>query len=311
MKSKVAGLLEPAGGCRMKHNIKITLIILLMFLVTQFLGLFVINYYLQPAHILPYGMGVEDIPAESTWNVLSIVIAFIFAIGIFFLFRKLKSKVILKLWFFIVVVIALGLFFTALLNLPTKFAFLGLIFALPLALSKVYDRNFVSHNLSELMIYPGIAAVFVPLLNFWGMIILLVLISVYDMWAVWQSKIMQKMARYQMDELKVFSGFLVPYLTKAQREKVKAMKSKSKKGKPMKVNMAVLGGGDVVFPIITAGVMMKLFNPIISLFVIGGALLGLAILMSFSEKKKFYPAMPFITGGIFLGLLIALLFGLF
>lgn len=282
-----------------------------MFLITQFIGLFVINYYLQPSHVLPYGMGVEDIPAESTLNVLSIVIAFIFAIGIFFLFRKFKAKVVLKIWFLIVVIIALGLFFTALLNLPTKFAFLGLIFALPLALSKVYDRNFLSHNLSELMIYPGIAAVFVPLLNFWGMIILLVLISVYDMWAVWKSKIMQKMARYQMDELKVFSGFLVPYLTKAQREKVKAMKSKNKKGQPMKVNMAVLGGGDVVFPIITAGVMMKLFNPIISLFVIGGALLGLALLMSFSEKKKFYPAMPFITGGIFLGLLIALLFGLF
>ncbi len=295
----------------MKHNVKITLIILLMFLLTQFLGLFVINYYLQPGHVLPYSMGVQDVPQESTWNVLSIVIAFIFAIGIFFLFKKFKSKFVLKLWFFIVIVIALGLFFTALLDLPKGFAFLGLIFALPLALSKVYDGNIVSHNLSELMIYPGIAAVFVPILNFWGIIILLVLISIYDMWAVWQSKIMQKMAKYQMDELKIFSGFLVPYLTKAQREKIMAMKAKSKKEKPMKVNMAVLGGGDVVFPIITAGVMLKLFNPYVSFFVIGGALLGLALLMSFSEKKKFYPAMPFITVGMFIGLLIAWITGVF
>lgn len=280
-----------------------------MFLITQFIGLFVINYYLQPGHVLPYGMGVENVPVESTLNILSIVIAFIFAIGIFFLFRKFKAKVVLKLWFFIVVIIALGLFFTALLDLPNKFAFLGLIFALPLALSKVYERNMISHNLSELMIYPGIAAVFVPILNFWGMIILLVLISIYDMWAVWQSKIMQKMAKYQMDELKVFSGFLVPYLTKAQREKVKSMKSSKKP--PMKVNVAVLGGGDVVFPIITAGVMLKVFNPIVSLFVIGGAFLGLALLLSFSEKKKFYPAMPFITGGILLGILIAWITGVF
>jgi len=295
----------------MKHNVKITLIILLMFLLTQFIGLFVINYYLQPGHNLPYGMGVEEVSEQATGSIIfSFVLAFAFAIGIFFLFRKFKSKIVLKLWFFIVIIIALGLFFTALLNLPPKFSFLGLIFALPLALSKVYDRNLVSHNLSELMIYPGIAAVFVPILNFTGMIVLLILISIYDMWAVWKSKIMQKMAKYQMDELKIFSGFLVPYITKAQREKIKLMKSKSQKNS-IKVNMAVLGGGDVVFPIITAGVMLKLFNPIVSFFVIGGALLGLALLLMFSEKKKFYPAMPFITGGIFLGLLIAWIAGFF
>jgi len=283
-----------------------------MFLLTQFIGLFVINYYLQPGHVLPYGMGVEDASAQTTGGMIfSIVLAFAFAIGLFFLFKKFKSKIILKLWFFVVVVIALGLFFTALLDLSAKFAFLGLIFALPLALSKVYERNIISHNLSELMIYPGIAAVFVPILNLTGMIILLILISVYDMWAVWQSKIMQKMAKYQMDELKVFSGFMVPYLTKVQREKIRSMRSKSKEKQSIRVNMAVLGGGDVVFPIITAGVMLKLFNPYVSFFVIGGALLGLGLLMSFSEKKKFYPAMPFITGGIFLGLLIALIAGFF
>ena len=47
-------------------------------------------------------------------------------------------------------------------------------------------------------------------------IILLVVISIYDMWAVWKSGIMQKMAKYQMDELKIFSGFYVPYASKRQ-----------------------------------------------------------------------------------------------
>ena len=156
------------------------------------------------------------------------------------------------------------------------------------------------------MIYPGIAAVFVPLLNVWTIIILLVLISVYDMWAVWHSGIMQKMAKYQMENLKVFSGFFVPYMDKATRKKVKLWKNTLKKSelkkKKIKVNVAILGGGDIVFPIITAGVMLKTLGLGSALFVSLGATLGLAYLFMKSEKKKFYPAMPYITTGILLGI---------
>jgi len=42
-----------------------------------------------------------------------------------------------------------------------------------------------------------------------------------------------------------------------------------------------------------------------AILVIAGATLGLAYLFVVSEKKKFYPAMPFITAGIFLGMLIS------
>jgi presenilin-like A22 family membrane protease len=82
-----------------------------------------------------------------------------------------------------------------------------LVIALPLAFTKIYGRNFLVHNLTELFIYPGIAAVFVPILNIWTIIVLLILISIYDMWAVWHSGIMQKMAKYQINQLKIFSGF--------------------------------------------------------------------------------------------------------
>ena len=127
------------------------------------------------------------------------------------------------------------------------------------------------------------------------------------MWAVWHSKIMIKMAKYQINKVKAFSGFFVPYISKKVRlqlQKMKASKSKLK-NKKIKINVAILGGGDVVFPIITAGVVMLTFGLFYSLFVIAGAALGLLYLFIFSEKKKFYPAMPFITAGIFAGLLVA------
>jgi presenilin-like A22 family membrane protease len=175
---------------------------------------------------------------------------------------------------------------------------------------KIFRPTNKIHNFTELLIYPGIAAIFVPMLSVFSIIILLILISVYDIWAVWHSGIMQKMAKYQMEEVGVFGGFLISNLTKEQREMIKkfrAQKTKSigKKLKKLKIKIAMLGGGDVIFPIITSGVFMIAYRSIVpALFIIFGALAGLTYLLFTSEKKKFYPAMPFISVGIFIALAI-------
>ena len=137
------------------------------------------------------------------------------------------------------------------------------------------------------------------------------------MWAVWHSGIMQKMAKYQINTLNIFSGFFIPYASEKIHEKIKLIKQKFKAGKitkeqidkkQIKLNVAILGGGDVIFPIITAGVMLKSFGWIPAFFVIAGATLGLSYLFFFAEKKKFYPAMPYISAGIFLGMILSLCF---
>jgi presenilin-like A22 family membrane protease len=305
----------------MKNNLKITILLLALFFVTQFIGLFVVNHYNVQGNELPYGMETPEAqkPTDFYTSFLpSILIAFVIAIVLLILLTKFKLAFILKLWFFLVVMLAIGIFLNTLLPQGNYTGLIALIFALPLALIKVYKQNFLVHNLTELVIYPSIAAVFVPLLNVWTAILLLVLISIYDMWAVWRSGIMQKMAKYQMNELQVFGGLMIPYLSKSQKKKVKKLK-KLKKQDPekfekqgketkIKVNMAILGGGDVVFPIITAGVMLVNYGFLPALFVIIGATLGLSYLLFFAKKKTFYPAMPFISGGIFLGLLASLPF---
>jgi presenilin-like A22 family membrane protease len=208
-----------------------------------------------------------------------------------------------------VVALALGISLNAFIKDSFSNAgLLVLLFSVPLAYLKVYRPSFVIHNLTELFIYPGIAAVFVPIFNVWTVLVLLVIISIYDMWAVWHSGIMQKMAKFQMKEIKVFSGFFIPYMTKQLKEKLRKLRLKKgksvKAGKNIRISLAILGGGDVVFPIITAGVFMVNYGILPALFVIFGAFSGLFYLFSISQKKKFYPAMPFISGGIFLALLL-------
>lgn len=326
----------------MKHELKATTIIILMFLITQLIGLAVISLY-SPIVVqeeidgeivnvtksqLPYG--VETPEEKSEFSFISIILAFLIAIAIITLLMRFNAKFFLKSWFFVVVTLVLGISINAFLHKIVTGSFnifsmsltysemIALAIALPLAVYKIHKRNMYVHNLTELLIYPGIAIIFIPLLGLWSIIILLILISAYDMWAVWHSGFMQKMAKYQMDELKVFAGFFVPYLSKKQREELKKAKEKGKKDKKMKVNVAILGGGDVVFPIITAGVIFNYATkyqtfsyPIVpALIVIFCSALALTGLLLFAKKKKFYPAMPFITMGLFAGILITKILGM-
>ena len=290
----------------MKHNLKITAVLLAMFIVTQFIGLYVVNYYSAEDKQLPYGMETPKIQEEKDFITLfpSIIIAFIIAISLIILLSKFNMNFIIKLWFFIVVIIALGISFNSFLPGLKYSALIAVIIALPLAIEKIYRRNFIIHNSTELFIYPGIAAVFVSILNIWTIIILLILISIYDVWAVWHSGIMQKMAKYHINKLHIFPGFFVPYISKKMRMKLKKLPKSELKNKKIQAHVAILGGGDVIFPIITSGVVLRFWGLIPALLVIAGATLGLSYLFFFAEKKKFYPAMPFISAGIFLGMLI-------
>ena len=292
----------------MKHNLKITAILLLMFLLTQFIGLYVINHYSN--NDLPLGLETPEVEEPREYNQLfvSIIFAFVIAISLLFLLTHFKSEFLLRIWFLVVIIIGLVIALTSMIPFFKYSLLITLILVVPLALVKVYKQDFIVHNITELFIYPGISAVFVPIFNVWTIIALLILISIYDAWAVWHSGIMQKMAKYQINKLKVFSGFFIPYVSNRMRMKLKKLKKSELKKKKIKVNVAILGGGDVIFPIITAGVFLRT-NPfglsgvqvlIPSLLIILGAALGLTYLFFFAEKKKFYPAMPFISAGIFL-----------
>ena len=239
----VAGLLEPAGGCRLKHTIKITIILISLFFVAQLIGIYVTNIYLpnieqvvnqttgeitnKTVYNLPYGLDPpENIkPQES---IISIIIALCVAVVIMLLLMKFKAETFLRLWFTIVVILGIAIALNAFLIKIPNSVLISMIIAIPLGIIKIFRRNMYVHNATELLIYPGIATVFIPILNVWSMVILLVIISLYDMWAVWHVGFMQKMAKFQIQKLKLFSGFFVPYVRKEDRLLIKNVRASSK-----------------------------------------------------------------------------------
>jgi len=314
----------------MKHTTAITLIFLTMFVVTQLIGLVVIDAYSPSKTVqvtehgtlvnktvggnitVPYGM--EPPKAQTLiefWGMfLQIVVSFALAIVIFFFLIRKKSSLLIKIWFTFVVFITIALAINALLGraIPSLMHVneIALAVSVPLTFYKIFKRNIIIHNATELLIYPGLAAVFVPILNIWTAVILLIAISIYDMYAVWKSKLMVNLAKYQIKQLKIFTGFFVPYMTKKVRLQLEKLKGK-KKLKKVKVNLAILGGGDVAFPLIFAGVILNKYGLTDALITIAATSFSLLLLLMFSKKGKFYPAMPFLSAGCLAGLLISLL----
>lgn len=289
----------------MKHSFTITLILLGTFLLAQLIGIAILYNYIDPIKSQEEGKTVfkdlpigERPPMEETTSFIPIILAILVGTGILLLLIKFNWILVWKFWFLLAVVVALGVAFSAFIDPMIAF-----IAAFGLGLWKIFKPNFWVQNLTELFVYGGLAAIFSPLFNLWSVSILLVLIAGYDAYAVWESKHMITLAKSQ-SKAKVFAGLLIPYNIGKSKLKVAKRKISKTTGKlkKVKVRTAILGGGDIGFPLIFAGVVLKQLGLWQSLIIPFMALAGLTYLLLIADEKKFYPAMPFISAGCFLGL---------
>ncbi|MBI2508384.1 hypothetical protein HYV89_05535 [Candidatus Woesearchaeota archaeon] len=283
----------------MKHTISITIVLVILFLLTQVIGLKIISNYISVKEVvkeekiiedgkeivrkvvvqeevfeeLPYGIERPAIKEKTSY--IQIISAMVIATAIALILLKFQAMRLWKLWFFLSVFFTLLIAFNAFLN-----QFFSLILAFIFASLKTFRNNAIVHNFSELFIYGGLAVIFVPVVNIMSIVIILFLISIYDYIAVWKTKHMVKLAKFQA-RVKLFSGLLIPYGNKS----------------------AILGGGDMGFPLIFSGVLFKTYgwNAIIAVLT---STIALAYLLIKSEKSKYYPAMPFLTVGCLAGYII-------
>jgi presenilin-like A22 family membrane protease len=334
----------------MKHSYPITITLLLIFVCSQIIGLCIVNEYVNTQESSVAGKTVIN---EATYNITGIMppqignesfsfIPILFAVIVgtvlILIIIKFRKKNVWRVWFFLSVLITLVVAFAPFIRrvfmhlapwlVNATFA-VAIIVSAALAYIKIFRPNVFVHNFTEVFIYGGIAALFVPILNLTSVLILLGIISVYDMWAVWKSKHMVSMAEFQT-ESRVFAGFSIPYRksqetpanktgkpitsqTIAEKQKQVIKKSLALKAQKTTVaaeqdngmRTAILGGGDIAFPLLFAGVLLKLTaSLIIPLIIILTTVICLGALLFKGKSNTFYPAMPFITAGCLVGLVL-------
>jgi presenilin-like A22 family membrane protease len=345
----------------MKHTWTVTAIFVFLFIVAQYVGLTLIGL---STDVTVNEAGASELSFSDTtlvgrpeltgWESVVYILVGV-AIGTLILvFLANKKQVnIWRIWFLLAVWlsinIALGVVFKG------SSIWIPIIIALVLTLWKVYAPNVYIQNLTEILTYAGIAVLLVPMLNVLSMVIILIIFSIYDAYAVWKSKHMVKMAEFT-SQANLFPGLLVSYAktndnktklfqsfgkinfakNKETEKKIssssvsekssKSIKSIPKPPKSSSKNKStesddsrktgVLGGGDVVFPLLFAGVVMLnlLLNGYsrqvafsLAFIIVTGAVFSLLFLFYIGKKDKFYPAMPFITTGCLAGYGVMLL----
>lgn len=297
----------------MKHTLRVTIALVFFFLMAQVVGLAVINQYIDHKNTqaageivmkpLPYGLERPEVENQST-SFVYITIAVLIGTLLVFLLIKFNKPFIWKFWFFITVWLTLSIAFAAFIN-----SVIAGIISLIITVLKFYKPNILLQNFSEIFVYGGLAAIFVPILNVFAAFMLLILISIYDFIAVFKTKHMIKLAKFQ-SKSKVFAGLFIPYTS--GKILIKENISTKAASDEKKTRVAVLGGGDIGFTLIFAGVVMKelmlqetvfigFFKTLIIPIIVTAALFMLLVK---GQQNKFYPAMPVLSLGCFVGYLI-------
>lgn len=319
----------------MKHTFKVTLLLIGLFLFAQVFGLFTMSRILNPVqdpltgeveieyNNISSGQIQTFSEEEQEYSWLYLMIGVLIGTLIIFALIKFKMGFLFKYWFLFVVAYTIIIALSAYLPF-----FLALALGVMLGLLRVFKPNFFIHNITEMLIYTGLLIVLLDFLVLIPAIILLIVISIYDMIAVWKSKHMIKLAEFQ-NESKLFAGLCVPYSSKnikmsfpkkssfsiknntAKNKKEMGKDHKKKSVGHDKVSTAILGGGDIAFPLLFSSAVMKyliesfkfvVLDAMLMTFIISiTATISLSILFFKAKKGKFYPAMPFLTAGCFVG----------
>ena len=311
----------------MKHPFRMILILSIMFFLSQLVGLIVANQYIDPVKSLETGdTSFKELPSIGSYkferpdtspfqSVALITGMIVIATILILFFSKFSSPWIWKSWFFLASLVCLTIAFSAFISSILALA-LGIIFSA----WKIFRRGVIIHNLTELFVYAGLAMFFIPIFSISSVVVLLILISLYDAFAVWKSKHMITLAKSQTDS-GVFAGLLIPYSFKEVYSKKnffknpsKKLSSKSKiskvskKHKQSSVKVSLLGGGDMAFPLVFSGVVLKSFGFMPALIVSLSATVTLGLLFLYGKKDRFYPAMPYLSAGCFVGLVFVFMF---
>lgn len=257
--------------------------IIVLYLIVMSLGLFVstklihkIYYETDEAKKIQPAVSNPDAPESS----VQIFIYILVMTAILLLLIKFNVNFIIK------IISILALFVGMLVTLASIFGDTGLILALLLlALALWKKQNLVILNLTLILTVSGVGAFLGASLSVLPAILLLIILSVYDLIAVFWTKHMVTLAEKAKGKLPFM--FLIPYRDR---------------------NLG-LGTGDIAIPLVFTVSVFKDYAMSNAVLTAAGGLVGVVSLFLYIQSKKqiTLPALPPLTVGLIMGFAISLL----
>lgn len=289
----------------MDYSVKLLLKLLVFFILVQLLGLAAGVVILKDINTNPYvkeAFSVTPSP-EDVSNAILFFIYMLFGTVVLFSFIKfVKNQFMFRLLEVFLISSSSSIVFYAVLRLFFSFGYdqsmtLGIIIGLVLGGLKFFYGQI--KNTATILSTAGVGVVFGVSLGVVPSVIFLILLSVYDFFAVFITKHMVEMASFMVKQdlaFTVTSRLSVP--------------STSNQGKPEEKRVD-LGGGDLLAPVLLE-VSLLSFSPVASLMVFIGAIISFSVFIFILYKEKnVYPALPPIVMGMFLFLSLGFILKLY
>jgi presenilin-like A22 family membrane protease len=262
--------------------------IMVLFLISQLVALFVGIFLISNFQFFRE-LAVTEKPSEPEYSIYLFLAIILGAIILFFVLRLPIRDIIIRIMeFFASVFASFIVFFVFLAFFSVPYADL-ISFFISLALYFLKFYFWRINNFLAIVSAVGVGSIIGFSLDPLPVIILLFLVSIYDIIAVWFTKHMVEFAKFFTQKRTVFT---ISEMGMGEVEKI----VKGEKKIVKKVIAMSLGAGDIALPAALVVSSFKLGDIIFPIFVIGGATFGLYLVLKRAEReRKVYPAMPSIS----------------
>lgn len=199
---------------------------------------------------------------------------------ILFLIKIKKGKRLLSVFFILALFAGLQTVFNLWLN-----SLFAAVAAVAVLIFRSYYPRIWVHNVIMILVLGAIGGVFGLAVDPWTAALILVILSFYDIIAVFGTKHMVTMAKGLL-ERGIIIAFLIPENLDGWREDPSQVKPGEK--------FIIMGGGDFALPLVLIASMVN-YNIFASLIIAGFALLGVLLTHLFfiyPKKRRPIPALP-------------------
>jgi len=295
----------------MKHPPNIIFLLVILFLLIETFSSLIFLKSMIIKEGIPYSQASPQPIKESEKGIhsfITLIISLTIATIIMIILVKYKLSPFIKIWTYIALFISIGVT----LSVFFKAVYVYIITTiLVLLFNNIKNKiGIVIDNAIQFLVIPGLMLIFSPMLDILYATIFMVILSIYDYISV---NITRHMIRFaEVSQKTGFIGLKFNYLPIKTGKSNKRINKKSGK-----TSTAILGGGDLAFPAIFIGSYMDFlakiipYKPLIFLYtspLIVFSTISLYTLFVKSKKGRYYPAIPYLTVGLLIGLLISLSF---
>ena len=266
---------------QLPENQMVALLLLGLLLFVQLLGLYlgtklVLLPEIEPMTEAVYGIGIFLYILVATGFVLLVI-----------KYWKRGLRLFELLSVFLATEIFFEIFFLGLVE-PGLEVGIALLLAAGITIARIFKKNILTQNIAILLSIIGVGALLGASLGFLPALILLGLLTIYDIIAVFKTKHMVTMAKEITKQKLAFTLAI-----------------------PTKKHLFQLGGGDLAMPLVFSVAVLREFGLTTALATVAGSMVVLVMFFAWLAKKpgKAYPALPPVTIGAILGWAIAVIVG--